>query len=324
MNTAFSIMAFFFGLAFGSFLNVCIYRIPLALPDGPENDDTPALRAMWQNIGAWRAVAKPARSYCPQCQAAIRWYDNLPVVGWLALRGRCRDCGGWISFRYAVVELLTGILFAACFVRFGMTPETVKFWIFSFLIVGLTFTDADHRLLPDAFTVPGLFVGFVFSLLVPLNDIATTYLPRFLDTWPPERLLSFVDAVIGALAGAGFILGAGLAYKLVRGREGMGLGDVKLMAMVGAFLGLKLAVFTIFGASILGSMFGGGMVLLVWVKRLRRYRHRKPNTRPVRRAWQSAMVARYYAMPFGVFLGSMALFSLFFGEAILHWYLSQL
>jgi leader peptidase (prepilin peptidase)/N-methyltransferase len=325
VNPVFAIIAFGFGLAFGSFLNVCIYRIPLALLDWPENIHVPAMRAMWLNIGAWRAVGKPERSFCPLCQSPINWHDNIPILGWLILRGHCRDCRGKISPRYAVVELLSGVLFVACYARFGLTPETIKFWVFSFLVLGLIFTDADHHLLPDAFTLPGFLVGLLFSLLIPMNDVATTYLPRFLNSSPSDTMLSFIDAAVGALAGAGFVYGAGAAYKLVRRREGMGLGDVKLMALIGAFLGLKLTLFTIFGASILGSIFGVGLILVFWGKRLRRYLQKKPARKAVGRAWQSAMVAfHYYAMPFGVFLGSMALFSLFFGEAILRWYLGLL
>lgn len=317
-------LAFLFGLVFGSFLNVCIYRIPLALPE--EAPDESALRAMAGSIGAWKAVGSPARSFCPHCQHLIRWYDNLPVLSWLLLRGRCRDCGARIGFRYAAVELLTAVLFLACLTRFGATWEMLKYCTLSFLLLGLIFTDAEHRLLPDAFTVPGLILGLLFSTLVPINDVVTSYAPMVWGRPFSWTLLSFGDALVGAGAGAGFVFSAGMIYKLVRGQEGMGLGNVKLMAMIGAFLGLKLTVFTIFGASILGTLFGGLMVPRVWFKRLhRRLRcNRESRAAAWRRAWVSAKLVRYYALPFGVFLGAVAVLAVFAGNAVLRWYWNYL
>jgi leader peptidase (prepilin peptidase)/N-methyltransferase len=250
------------------------------------------------------------------------------VFSWLALRGRCRDCHAPIAFRYAAVELLMGALFLACYARFGLTLEGLKYAVFAFLILGLIFTDAETRLLPDVFTLPGLVAGLLFSVSVPVNDIASQFLPGVisLNAQTSWRALSLADAVLGALIGASFIFGSGMVYKLARGVEGMGFGDVKLMAMVGAFLGVKLTVLTIFGASILGSVFGLSMVPLVWVKRTRRRirRHREPPPLARKRAWDSARkVYRYYAMPFGVFLGSMAILALFFGNALFHWYLNR-
>jgi leader peptidase (prepilin peptidase)/N-methyltransferase len=214
------------------------------------------------------------------------------------------------------VELLTGLVFLACYARFGLTLETLKYCVFGFLLIGLVFTDAEHKLLPDSFTLPGLLLGLIFSMLVPVNDVAARFLR---GDW---RLLSFMDAMLGALVGAAFIFGSGMIYKLARGHEGMGLGDVKLMAMIGAFLGLKLTVFTIFGASIIGSVFGVFMLPWVWAKRIHRRisRNREPSAVARKRAWRSAKLVRYYAMPFGVFLGSVALLSVFFGNALLRWY----
>jgi leader peptidase (prepilin peptidase)/N-methyltransferase len=136
------------------------------------------------------------------------------------------------------------------------------------------------------------------------------------------RWLSFLDSLCGAALGAGFILGSGLIYKLARGREGMGFGDVKLMAMIGAFLGIKLTVLTIFGASLLGAVFGMAMLPLVWAKRLRRRlrRNRESLAAARRRAWTSAKFVRYYALPFGVFLGAVALLAVFIGDTFLRWY----
>jgi leader peptidase (prepilin peptidase)/N-methyltransferase len=293
---------FVMGLAFGSFLNVCIYRMPLGL-----------------------SVVTP-RSACPGCKQPIAFYDNMPVLSWLILRGRCRQCKTKISPRYLMIELLTGLMFLACFWYFGLTLSTLKYCTFSFLLLGLIFTDAETKLLPDKLTLPGLVLGLIFSLLVPVNDLASQFLPGMVNL-PfsgdiSMRLLSLLDSLLGAALGASFIYGAGAAYLRWRGTEGMGFGDVKLMAMVGAFLGMKLTIFTIFTASLAGSMFGLGTVLVVWLKRTHRFMRRLANAQAARRrGWQSAqMVLRFYQMPFGVFLGSMAMVALFFGNPFLRWY----
>ena len=290
------------GLAFGSFLNVCIYRLPLGLD-----------------------VVRP-RSTCPQCKQLIAFYDNIPILSWLILRGRCRHCHARISPRYLFVELLTGVLFVACYAYFGLTVSTLKYCTFAFLLIGLIFTDAETKLLPNKLTLPGLALGLVFSLLVPLNDLASQFAPGVINL-PVSgdisiRLFSLIDSILGAVVGASFIYGAGAIYWRWRHVEGMGLGDVKLMAMVGSFLGVKLTVFTIFAASLAGSLFGLATVLMVWIKRSRRFLRRFSDAAAARRrAWRSAqMMYRYYQMPFGVFLGSMALFALFFGNQFLRWY----
>ena len=289
------------GLAFGSFLNVCIYRLPLGL-----------------------SVITP-RSACPNCQQPIAFYDNMPVLSWLILRGRCRHCDSKISPRYLMIELLTGLMFLACYWYFGLTLSALKYCAFSFLLLGLIFTDAETKLLPDKMTLPGLALGVVFSLLVPVNDLASQFLPGMVSLpFSGEisaRILSLLDSLLGAAVGASFIYGAGAIYLRWRGTEGMGFGDVKLMAMVGAFLGMKLTVFTIFTASLAGSFFGVATVLMVWLKRTHRFMRQMAAQPARRRGWQSAqMVLRYYQMPFGVFLGSMALFAFFFGNQFLRWY----
>jgi leader peptidase (prepilin peptidase) / N-methyltransferase len=293
---------FLLGLAFGSFLNVCIYRLPLDL-----------------------SVVKP-RSACPQCKKPIAFYDNMPVISWLILRGRCRNCKLKISPRYLFVELLTGTLFLGCYAYFGYTLATLKYCVFGFLLLGLIFTDAETKLLPDKMTLPGLALGLVFSLFVPVSDVASQFLPGMLNLPISAdiagHIFSLFDSLLGAALGASFIYGAGAAYLRWRGSEGMGFGDVKLMAMVGAFLGVKLTVFTIFAASIAGSFFGVWTVLWVWIKRTHRFAARFPSLKAARqRGWQSAqMVYRNYQMPFGVFLGSMALIALFVGNQFLSWY----
>ncbi|HZR31949.1 MAG TPA: prepilin peptidase [Terriglobales bacterium] len=303
MDPLVAITIFVFGLLFGSFLNVCIHRLPRHL-----------------------SVVHPG-SACPKCNTPIRFYDNVPVLSWLVLRGRCRHCKAAISGRYIAVEVLTASLFVACYARFGLTVATVKYCVFGFLLLGLIFTDAETKLLPDRMTLPGLVLGLVFSLFVPINDLAARVIPGLISMPVSSdisaHLLSFADALLGAIVGASFIYGAGKIYLGLRGAEGMGFGDVKLMAMVGAFLGLKLTVFTLFAASIVGACFGVGTMLAVWIKRTRRrmLRNHEDAASARKRAWQSAkIVYRRYEMPFGVFLGSVAILAFFFGNSILRWY----
>lgn len=303
MDPILAAAVFLLGLAFGSFLNVCIYRLPRAM-----------------------SVVLPS-SHCPQCNTPIRFYDNIPIFGWLLLKGRCRQCRQRISPRYLVVELLTGALFLICYARFDFTLAALKCCVLGFLLLGLIFTDAETKLLPDKLTLPGVAIGIGFSLLVPMHDLASLLLSGLISpgarlhaSW---RLLSVADATLGALVGASFIYGAAAIYLRWRRIEGIGFGDVKLMAMIGAFLGVRLTVMTLFAATLTGSLFGVSTVLMVWVKRTRRRmakNHEAPD-QARRRAWRSAaMVYRYYQMPFGIFLGSMALVSLFFGNQFLRWY----
>jgi leader peptidase (prepilin peptidase)/N-methyltransferase len=320
---------FALGLCFGSFLNVCIYRLPRA-----------------------QSVVTP-RSACPHCGDLIPLYHNIPVLSWLILRGKCRACKQPISPRYLIIELITGLLFLGCYAHFGLTLATLKCIVLGYLLLGLIFTDAETKLLPDVMTLPGLALGILFSLVVPVNDLASHIIPGMVSpalrgeiSW---RIWSLSDSLLGAAVGASFLYGAAAIYLRARGVEGMGFGDVKLMAMIGAFLGTKLTVLTIFTASLAGSLFGLTTVLAVWLKRLRRIQahvasHHSPaivpavvspsdssitpepapisiRLTPRRRAWQSARLAlRFYEMPFGVFLGGMALLSFVFGNRLLHWY----
>ncbi|MBZ5703976.1 MAG: prepilin peptidase [Acidobacteriia bacterium] len=303
MDPALALAIFALGLAFGSFLNVCIYRLPHDL-----------------------SVVRPG-SACPACKQPIHFYDNIPVLSWLVLGGRCRHCKARITPRYLVVELLTGALFLACYAHFGLTLATLKCCTLGFLLLGLIFTDAETHLLPDKMTLPGLVLGLLFSLVVPVNDLASQLLPGLISlpvsSDVSAHLLSLVDALLGTVAGASFVYGAGAIYLRARGVEGMGFGDVKLMAMIGAFLGFKLTIFTLFAASIAGSIVGISTVFVVWVKRTRRRMARRhESAREARRhAWGSAAIAlRRHQMPFGVFLGSMAMLAFFFGNRFLHWY----
>ena len=297
---------FAFGLCFGSFLNVCIYRLPRG-----------------------KSVVTP-RSACPQCGDLIPLYHNVPVLSWVILRGKCRSCKAPISPRYLVIELLTGLLFLGCYTHFGLTLGMLKCTVLGYLLLGLIFTDAETKLLPDAMTLPGVALGILFSLVVPVNDLASKIMPGLVSpamrseiSW---RMWSLSDSLLGAAVGASFLYGAAAIYLRARGVEGMGFGDVKLMAMIGAFLGTKLTVLTIFAASLAGSIFGLSTVLAIWMKRLHRIEARGTSSRisskeARRRAWQSARLAlRFYEMPFGVFLGSMAILSFLFGNRLLHWY----
>jgi len=302
VDFAVALALFALGLAFGSFLNVCIYRLPRGI-----------------------SVIHP-RSGCPHCEQPIAFYDNVPIVSWLVLRGRCRRCQAPISPRYLAVELLTGALFLACYAHFGLTLATLKYCTLGFLLLGLMFTDAETQLLPDKMTLPGLAAGLLFSLVIPVNDLVSEILPGLVAlpvSSGSGRLLSLLDAVAGAAVGASFLYGAGAIYLRARGHEGMGFGDVKLMTMVGAFLGIRLTVFTIFAASIAGSLFGLWTLSAVWIKRTRRRRLRLHESalQARRRAWGSATIAlQRFPVPFGVFLSGMAMVALFFGNHLLRWY----
>ena len=297
MDPLLALAIFALGLAFGSFLNVCIYRMPRGL-----------------------SVVYPG-SACPGCKQPIAMYDNVPVLSWLLLGGRCRKCQTPISPRYMVVEFLCALLFLACYGHFGLTLAALKYCTLGFLLLGLIFTDAETQLLPDKLTLTGVALGLVFSFIVPVNDLVAQMLPSVFplpagtSSW---RTLSLLDSLAGATIGASFIYGVGAIYLRARGRPGMGFGDVKLMAMVGAFLGTRLTMFTIFTGSIAGSLFGLWTLSAVWIKRTRR-RMRRPAIR--RDAWTSAVIAsQRFPMPFGVFLGGMAMVALFFGNQFLHWY----
>jgi leader peptidase (prepilin peptidase)/N-methyltransferase len=284
------------------------------------------------------SVVSP-RSACPACEAPIAAYDNIPVLSWLVLGGKCRKCKAPISPRYAAVELLTGVLFAASYfsapamARFvqqqwpiDVTANefaiAVKMCVLSFLLIGLIFTDAETKLLPDLLTKPGMALGLGFSLLVPLEGPAHYFL-SWIDNW---RILSLINSIAGAVLGSAFIWGIALLYEAVRGVEGMGRGDVKLMALIGAFLGVKLTLLVLLLGSLIGSFFGLFLILWVWLKRLlrRRRTHRAEAASVSRsRAWNSAiLIYRNFEIPFGVFLGAAALVSAFCGTALVRWYIN--
>jgi leader peptidase (prepilin peptidase)/N-methyltransferase len=276
---------FLFGMVIGSFLNVCISRIPEGL-----------------------SIVAPG-SRCPRCLTPIKPYDNVPVFGWLWLRGKCRSCALPISPMYPLVELLTGLLFVAAFLGFGLSPATVKWVFFTCLLIVLTITDLRVRILPDVVTWPGFILGLFFSATVPPDDgIAVQLAARLMQRFPPQQVVGIVDALLGAAFGSLLLWAAAALYKLVRGREGMGFGDVKMMLMVGAFLGLRGAFLTILVGTLLGSVIGLGVIVAIYATGT----DRKLAERASRRGLGSTNALRWaiasqYQLPLGTFLGIAAL-----------------
>ena len=263
---------FVFGLIIGSFLNVCILRIPIA-----------------------ESVVLPP-SHCPSCGMPIKPYDNIPVVSWLVLAGRCRKCKARISAMYPMVELGTGLLFLACYFVFGIKAEALKWAIFAALLIVLTITDLRERILPDKVNFVGFGLGLLLSLFTRPVDGTALWLANHLFTYPPpEAALSFADALIGAGVASGLLWLVAEGYFRARGREGMGLGDVKMMAMAGAFLGLQRALLTILLGSLLGSLIGIAVIAI-------------------------GRKGRDFELPFGTFLGAGAMLVVFFGSPALDWY----
>jgi leader peptidase (prepilin peptidase)/N-methyltransferase len=284
---------FVLGLVFGSFLNVWISRIPRD-----------------------QSVVAP-RSHCPSCGAAIRWHDNIPVLSWLILRGRCRDCGERIPLRYPAVELLTGLLFVMSFGWFGPTWLTFKMCVFCFLLVGLIFMDAETGLLPHEFTYPGIVLGLGLSWLAPTDSAGTQLWLRIYGIHLSLARLSLLDSAMGAFSGAAFLYVAWALYYLVRKRHGMGFGDIALIAMSGAFLGLKLTVFVLFFATVTATVYS----VLILVRHARGKSVATDAEDAVRDISTREMLMSG-EIPFGVFLGACSLVAIFLGEPIWKWYLS--
>lgn len=255
-------LAFLAGLLIGSFLNVCIYRMPRDL-----------------------SVVSP-RSFCPACEHPVAWYDNVPVLSYLALRGHCRHCAKPIPLRYPLVEALTGVLFFVFVLVLGPTLAALKLCVFSALIVGLVFADLEERILPDELTLGGVGLGLVFSLLVPFHEtFSGVFLPpHWSHTW-----ISLAESALGALLPGLLLWILGVLYLKIRKKEGLGLGDVKMVAMIGAFLGIQGAIWTVMLGSILGSVIG-----LIYIYGA----HKDPGS---------------YELPFGTFLGAGALVAALLG-----------
>ncbi len=278
------------GLVFGSFLNVCITRIP--------HDES---------------IISPG-SHCPRCGKPIRWYHNFPVISFLWLKGRCADCREPIARRYLIVEVLTAALFAACLAKFGLGLALLKFCVFSFLVVGLIFMDAETGLLPHEFTYPGITMGLLFAFFVPGDSSGTRFLLLMLGLRPDlaPRQMSFLDALLAMLISAAFFYLIWAIYYIVRKRHGLGFGDIALIAMCGSFLGLKLTLLVVFTAPILGAAYA--MVLLA-LNAMGKSSSEEPQL-------STGEMLRSGEVPFGVFLGTCGLLAMFWGEAAWNIYLT--
>ncbi len=262
-----ALLALLFGLLIGSFLNVCIYRWPRDL-----------------------SVVRP-RSHCIACEQEIPAYDNIPLLSYALLRGRCRHCGVRIPLRYPLVEALTGALFFYFVWTLGPTLPALKMCVFAALLVALIFTDVEERILPDELTLGGTLAGLAFAFFVPVPD---TIAPLFFPAGPKRWLFG---AALGALLPPFFLWLAGWLYRRVRHREGLGLGDVKLIAMVGSFLGLyPLTLLTLITGSVAGSVIG---LLYIWL---------------TKKDWST------YELPFGSFLSLAALSMGMAANLVLSWY----
>jgi leader peptidase (prepilin peptidase)/N-methyltransferase len=286
------IVAFFlFGLMIGSFLNVCITRIPAGV-----------------------SIVSPG-SRCPNCGNPVKPYDNVPVLSWLILRGKCRSCGTPISPMYPSIEIVTALLFVACFLCFGISLYTVKWLFFSSLLTVLIVTDYRDRILPDLVNWFGVGLGLVFATRVPPADgIARMFLPRNAGAALPAWGMGILDAVLGGLLCGGLLWAAAIVYKLVRGREGMGFGDVKMMFMVGTFFGVRGAFMTVLLGTLLGTIIGVGVIIVLfasgWKSALAKRASKMGLGGVASLRWA---IASRYQLPLGTFLGIAALLIMFFG-----------
>lgn len=246
------IITFIYGLCIGSFLNVCIYRLPLS-----------------------KSIIKPG-SMCPGCETPIRFYDNVPVLSYIWLKGRCRNCKTAISFRYVMVEILTGICALCTLMKFDLSLEGLIYFVFIAALIVIIYIDIDHRIIPNVITLPGILIFFIASFAV--------------------ETVTFKDSILGIVIGGGSLYLVAWTYRLLTGKEGMGGGDIKLLAMFGALIGWKGVLFTIFVSSAIGTT-AGLAVMLVTKKNMK------------------------LAIPFGPFLSIGAVMYIFFGPVIIHWYL---
>lgn len=229
--------AFLFGIVFGSFLNVCIYRIPRDL-----------------------SVVTP-RSFCPECGRQLSWTENIPILSYFTLRGRCRGCRQSIGLRYPLVEVATGLVFVAITSRYGIGLMAVKWAVFEMLLIVLFCTDLEERILPNELTIGGTLLGLILAVLVVLpGGLSTLILPK--SSW---RWQSLLNAALGLLILSVPVWAFGAVYSRIRKREALGFGDVKLLMMLGAFLGLEKGVAALTMGAVGGALVGMGM--LVWKKK---------------------------------------------------------
>ncbi len=251
------VFVFTIAATIGSFLNVCIYRLPLG-----------------------KSIVFPS-SGCPNCNTPIKSYDNIPVLSYVFLRGKCRGCGVKISPEYPFVEVLSALFGVGLFAKFGFTPEFFIFSAFTAALLVITFIDLKHRIIPNSISLPGIVLGFIASLVISY----------------PELYYSSITSLIGIVLGGGILFLIAVIYYFITGKEGMGGGDIKLLAMIGAFIGWKGVFFTLFISSFIGATIGGALI----------YKFGKDSK---------------YALPFGPFLAVGALIYLFAGNFIIDWYFS--
>lgn len=268
-------VVFLVGLIIGSFLNVCIVRLPQE-----------------------QSIVAPA-SRCPKCGASIRWYDNIPILSFLLLRGKCRSCGVPISWRYPLVELLNGLVYVWTVSEFGLNGEAIVLMAFCSALLVITFIDLDHQIIPDVITLPGMALGLAVApfVMMPLVEPLPFGLGRIVELGVYPTAL--VNSLIGLLAGGLPLFAIGWIWEKVRKVEAMGGGDIKLMAMVGSLIGWKGALLTIMLGALAGSLVG--MLLIM----LRKHQADK-------------------VIPFGPFLAVGAFCSAFYGPDIVAWYLGLL
>jgi leader peptidase (prepilin peptidase)/N-methyltransferase len=250
-----ALYSFLLGLALGSFMNVCIYRIPLR-----------------------KSIVRPPSS-CPNCGKAIRFYDNIPLVSYLLLLGKCRYCRHPISWRYPAVELLAGLLSLAMFIRYGFGYQYILYLLFAAALVTISFIDLRHQIIPDAISLPGIGIGFAAAFAA--------------------ESISWLESFIGIIGGGGVLFLVAFAYERLTGRQGMGGGDVKLLAMIGAWMGWRALPFILLISSLTGAIIGFVFILAAG----KGYRVR---------------------IPFGPFLSLGTLVYFFFGPQLTHWYFNRI
>lgn len=269
-------LALIFGLVVGSFLNVCILRLPHGT-----------------------SISTP-RSHCPQCKKLIPWYDNIPVLSYIILGARCRWCKKKISARYPFVEALSALVSVLLYLKDGLGVEWIIFLGFSSALLVLALIDLDHRILPDPITLNGIWVGVLASIYLAQPSLLVTRILRTvgLGTTNP-RVIALAASLLGIIVGGGLLWGVAEAYLRLRGIEGMGFGDVKMMAMVGAFLGAPLTLLTIMIGSLLGSVIGLAFIRL-------------------------ASKTRAYELPFGTFLGFAGIIAVLYGQDLIRWYIDRM
>lgn len=251
------------GLAVGSFLNVCIYRLPRG-----------------------ESLVLPA-SHCTSCGRSLQWYENVPVLSYLALGGRCRTCGVPISPVYPLIEIAAAVVAVVWYRQFGPSVVLASRLVFACALLVLFMIDLRHHVLPNIITLPGIAIGFVFSLFTPSEHVLG----------PPGQP-AWHESLIGLLAGGGFLYLLAEAWRRIRHEEAMGMGDVKMLGMIGAFLGWKLMVFTLMLASLMGSVVGLGMIA-------------------------AGKGSRKSQLPFGTFLALAALVACVIGKAAVGWYIDR-